>query len=97
MYDKEIEEVLDQYVRPLLATHGGGMEVLDFDEEEGILHFKMTGHCAGCSAADLTSEELINGELLEHCTKVKKAVLVNEVSQDLIDQARAIMRRRHGE
>lgn len=92
---KEIEAVLDEYVRPLLATHGGGMEVLSF--EDGIVRFKMTGHCAGCAAADLTSEELINTELVEHCPDVKKAVLVNEVSQELLNEAMEILRRRHGE
>lgn len=90
---KQVEEALDQYVRPLLATHGGDMAVDRI--EDGIVYFRMLGHCAGCAAADLTSEDLINKELVEHVPGVRKAVLVNDVSQELIDQAKEILRRHH--
>lgn len=90
---KDIEAVLDEYVRPLLATHGGDMEVLRV--EDGVVYFRMKGACAGCAAADLTSEDLINKELVEHVPGVRKAVLENQVSQELIDQARDFLRRRH--
>lgn len=91
---KEIESVLDEYVRPLLRTHGGDMEVLSVDD--GVLRFKLLGKCAGCPAADLTTEELIQSELTEHLPSIKQAVLVQETSQELIDQARAILQQRHG-
>ena len=89
---KDVEAALDEYVRPLLATHGGDMEVLRI--EDGIVYFRMLGHCAGCAAADLTSEDLINKELVEHIPGVKKAVLENSVSQELIDQALDILKKR---
>lgn len=92
---EEIERVLDQYVRPLLASHGGDLEVLSF--EEGILRFRMKGHCAGCAAADLTTEPLIREELLERVPEVKDVLLVQEIAPELMDQARAILRMRHGQ
>ena len=92
MYD-EIEAVLNPYVRPLLATHGGNMEVISF--EDGIVRFRLTGQCAGCAAADLTSEELINEELVNRIPAVKQAVMVTDVSPELISQAREMLRRRH--
>lgn len=88
-----IEAVLDEYVRPLLRTHGGDMKVLGY--EDGVVRFKLTGVCAGCSAADLTSEDLINKELTEHIPEVKKAVLETEVSEDLLRQAREMLARHH--
>lgn len=88
-----ITKTIDEYIRPLLNTHGGDMEVLSF--EDGILRFKLTGVCAGCSAADLTAEDLINKELTDRVPEVKQAVLVNEVSQELIDEARRILGLRH--
>lgn len=90
----EIEAVLDQYVRPLLRAHGGDMEVLEFTDD-GVLRFRMRGQCAGCPAADLTTEELIRGELAQHLPQVKDVVLVHEVSEDLLRQARAILRDHH--
>lgn len=87
-----IEAVLDEYVRPLLATHGGDLEVLRV--EDGIVYFCMKGACAGCAAADLTSEDLINKELSERVPGVRKAVLQNTVSRELIDQALHILRKK---
>lgn len=93
MYE-EIEAVLDEYVRPLLRTHGGDMEILSV--EDGVLRFKLKGKCSGCPAADLTTEELIRGEVTEHLPSIRQVVLVQETSQELIDQARAILKQRHG-
>ena len=86
-----LEEVLNTYVRPALQSHGGGMEVISY--EDGILRFRMTGGCAGCAAADMTTEQLINEELRKHLDGFKKAVLDNSVSEDLLAQARAILNR----
>ncbi len=94
MYE-EIEAVLNEHVRPLLRDHGGEMEVISF--QDGIVRFKLKGRCAGCPAADLTTEELIQTALTEHLPGVKKAVLVREISPELLDQARAIIRAHHGE
>ena len=90
----EIEAVLDERVRPLLRTHGGDLEVLSF--EDGTVRFRLLGRCAGCAAADITSEELIDAELTDALPQVRRAVLVNEVSPELLAQAAAILKQRHG-
>ena len=84
-----LEQILDVYVRPVLRSHGGDMKVISY--ENGILRFRMSGSCAGCSAADLTTEQLINEELKKHLEGFREAVLVNEVSEELLAQARAIL------
>ena len=71
----EVEAALDEYVRPFLATHSGDMKVLGV--EGGVVFFQLTGRCAGCAAANQTSEDLINRELIEHVPGIKKAVLAN--------------------
>ena len=91
----ELEKVLDEYVRPALGAHGGGLDVLSY--EDGILRFKMLGSCAGCSAADLTTEQVINVELKYHLPGFRKAVLDTSVSEDLLAQARAILNRQKNE
>lgn len=93
MYE-EIEAVLNEHVRPLLGSHGGNIEVLSF--EDGIVRFKLLGQCSGCPSADLTTEELIQTALTEHLPAVTSAVLVHEISEDLLAQARAILRGNHG-
>lgn len=93
MYD-QIEQVLDEHVRPLLRAHEGDMKVLGV--EDGVVRFQLMGRCSGCPAADLTTEELIQTELTRHVPGITGAVLVQEISDELLDQAREILRRRHG-
>ena len=81
----KIEKVLDERVRPNLAQHGGDIEIEKL--EDGVLHVRMHGQCSGCPSAELTLENLVNTEL-------KDVVLVTGVSDDLIAQARQIMRQR---
>ncbi|MBM6975866.1 NifU family protein [Intestinimonas butyriciproducens] len=90
----EIEGVLDQYVRPLLRAHGGDMEVLELTDD-GVLRFRLRGRCAGCPAADLTTEDLIRAEVTQRLPQVRQVELVYEVSEELLQQARAILRDHH--
>ncbi len=64
--------------------------------EDGVLRFRLTGQCAGCPAADLTTEELIRGEVTSRVPGVREVALERETSRELLDQARAILRQRHG-
>lgn len=89
-----VEKVLDQYVRPLLFAHGGDLEVVDI--ADGVVRFRFRGRCSGCPAADITTEELVETALREHLADIKGAVLVQSVSEDLLDQARALLGGRHG-
>ena len=88
----KIEKVLDERVRPNLAQHGGDIEIEKL--EDGDLHVRMHGQCSGCPSAELTLENLVNTELKEAFPELKDVVLVTGVSDDLIAQARQIMRQR---
>ena len=93
MYE-DVEAVLDEYVRPLLFAHGGNLEIVDITD--GMVRFRFQGHCSGCPAADITTQELVETALREHLPEIKGAVLVQSVSEDLLDQARALLGGRHG-
>lgn len=90
--EKEIEAVLDREIRPQLLLHGGGMETVSL--AEGKYTFRLTGQCAGCPSAYLTTEELIRGTLLERFPQVKEVVLEQGVSEALLAQAKELLR--HG-
>ena len=87
---EQIEQVLDQRVRPYLHGHGGEVKVVSL--EDGILRVKLLGQCSGCPSATLTTEQIIQEEVCQAVPEVKQVVLIQEVSQDLLDQARAILR-----
>ena len=86
----EVEAVLDEHVRPYLATHSGDMKVLGV--EGGVVFFQLPGRCAGYAAANQPSEDLINRELIEHVPGIKKAVLANGIRPELLEQTLALLR-----
>lgn len=88
--NSEVEAVLDEFVRPYLATHGGDLKVVGV--EGGVVFFHLMGRCVGCAAADQTSEELINRQLVERVPGIKKAVLANGISPELLEQTLALLR-----
>ncbi len=91
---KKIEAVLDEKVRPMLRSHGGTVEVDHY--ENGVLYVKMLGQCAGCPSADLTNETVIEAELVKALPDlVQKVVVVQNVSDELWDMAKKLLREHH--
>lgn len=90
---EQIEKILNDKVRPDLSLHGGNIQVEKL--ENGVLHVRMLGQCSGCPSAELTMENLVNTELKEAFPELKQVVLVTGVSDELIAQAREMLRRRH--
>ena len=84
--------MLNEIIRPQLALHGGDIQSLDC--EDGVYRFRLLGQCANCPSAYLTTETLIQEELLQAVPGLEQVVLVQAVSDALLDQARAILR--HG-
>ena len=57
-----IEKVLDEQIRPALASHGGDIEVMNYENKK--LYVKLTGGCQGCSSSSATLKEGIERLLL---------------------------------
>ena len=43
----EVQKVVDEILNPALGMHGGGVEVVDVDENEGVVTVRMIGACHG--------------------------------------------------
>jgi Fe-S cluster biogenesis protein NfuA len=67
---ERIERTLDT-LRPYIASHRGQVEVVDFDEQEGILLLRLGGTCHGCSASSITLKQGIESRLRETVPEVK--------------------------
>jgi Fe-S cluster biogenesis protein NfuA len=68
-----IEQTLDS-MRPYIASHRGSVEVVDFDEAQGILLLRLGGTCHGCSASTITLKqgiEVRRKELVPEVLKVE--------------------------
>lgn len=85
----DIENILDKYVRPKLSEHYGDVEVLDF--KDGKLEIKLKGQCSNCPSAKFTVEDIIEKEIKKYIPEVEKVVLIEGVSDDLLDFAKKIL------
>lgn len=65
-----IEQTLDS-LRPYIASHRGTVEVVDFDEDEGMLTVRLGGTCHGCSASSVTLKQGIETRLKQQVPEVK--------------------------
>lgn len=88
---EKIEALLDERVRPLFSNHGGGVEIVSL--EEYVLKIKMTGKCSNCPSASADTEEVVAKEVKEAFPQIKDVILVNHVSEELVDMALSILRR----
>lgn len=75
----QIEEILDEQIRPALGSHGGDIEIVDFDNKK--LFVKLSGGCQGCSSSTATLKDGI-----ERLLKGKFPEFIDEVV-DLTDHA----------
>ena len=83
------EKVLNEKVRPQLELHNGDLDVLDI--EDGVVRIRLLGQCAGCPSAYLTIEQLIFGELTVAIPEIRQVIVVQDVSDELWEEARAVM------
>ncbi len=88
---KELEKILNEKIRPRLQSHDGDVQVIDV--VDGIVRVKLTGACSGCPSADLTTKDFIEDELKKNFSWVKEVRIINEVSEDLLEMARKILRK----
>jgi len=71
MPDREqIEKVLAEQIAPRLGMDGGGIELVDVDEE-GNVKVRLRGACAGCPGARMTIKMFVERTLVEDVPGVK--------------------------
>lgn len=88
--DPAVESVLDQFILPTLAAHGGGIGDCSF--ENGVFRFRFTGACSQCPSAWITAQQFITDQLLTRLPQVKAVIMEQGVSRDLQEQAKALLR-----
>lgn len=92
---KQVEKILEERVRPQLALHNGGVELLSIEDD--TVHIRLLGQCSNCPASYLTTEQFILGELASTIPGVQRVFVDHSVSEDLLEQARALLRKNHEE
>lgn len=61
--EHEAADIALEAIRPFVHSHGGEVEVLDVTD--GVVHVRLAGACAGCTASDITLTEGVEEALRE--------------------------------
>ncbi len=67
---EKIEEVLNG-IRPALHADGGDVELIDFDEAEGLVQVRLVGACGSCPISMMTLRHGIERRLTSSVPEVK--------------------------
>ncbi len=57
-------------VRPLLAHHGGDVELLAIDPEVGAVHLRLLGSCDGCPSSALTLRNAVERAIVDAAPEI---------------------------
>ena len=68
---ERIEKVLKEKVRPMLAMHGGNVELIEVTDK-GVVKVRLTGGCAGCPSAQMTVVEIVERAIKSKVPEVKR-------------------------
>ena len=66
--EEQVREVMEKEIQPMLASHGGGVELLEV--KDGVVKVRLTGACAGCMGAQMTLKGLVEAKLKERIPAV---------------------------
>ncbi len=88
---KVLNEIFDRDVRPKLLEHDGNLELVDI--RDGVAYIRMLGHCSGCPSAMYTLESIVKEEVLAQTDIVTDVKLHYEVSDELLDFAKSLMKK----
>ncbi|HWV55933.1 MAG TPA: NifU family protein [Longimicrobiales bacterium] len=67
---EKIEEVLTG-IRPALHADGGDVELVDYDEADGIVRLRLTGACGSCPISSVTLKQGIEKRIMMAVPEVK--------------------------
>src|SRR5881397_2745411 len=68
LYER-VAELFDSQVNPMVARHGGRVELIDV--QDAVVMLRMAGGCQGCGMADVTLRQGIEGMLSQRVPEVK--------------------------
>lgn len=73
---EKIEEVLESEVRPILQRDGGDIELVEVNENEGVVMVRLEGACSHCPMSQMTSLFLVEKVLKDKMPEIKKVITV---------------------
>lgn len=75
LYER-VNDLFEQQVNPMVARHGGRVELIDV--QESIVLLRMSGGCQGCGMASVTLRQGIEGMMNQYLPEVKGIVDITD-------------------
>ena len=76
---KQIKELIESHVKPGVASHGGNIEFLKFDN--GHLLLELQGACSGCAGSTMTLKMGVENMIKHYVPEVTSAEAVDGFSE----------------
>jgi len=73
---EQVARVFDEQVNPMVARHGGRVELIDV--QDAVVMLRMGGGCQGCGMADVTLRQGIEGMLAQFVPAVRGIVDITD-------------------
>ena len=75
---KKIVEILDEYIKPAVASDGGNIVFKEYEQESGDVHVILQGACSGCPSSTMTLKNGIETMLKDMIpNKINQVVAIN--------------------
>lgn len=78
LYER-VAKLFDEQVNPMVARHGGRVELIDV--QDAVVMLRMGGGCQGCGMADVTLRQGIEGMLAQNVPEVRGVVDITDHAQ----------------
>jgi len=69
---KEKVEIIIDKVRPALQADGGGIDLVDILEDEGVVLVNLTGACNGCPMSTMTIKGYVERAIVDEIPEIKE-------------------------
>src|SRR5690606_15625780 len=63
--EKQIKNILNEYIQPAVSGDGGNIELIEFDESTKTAKMLLQGACSGCPSSTITLKNGIETMLKE--------------------------------
>ena len=73
---EEVQKVIEE-IRPMLQADGGDIELVNVDEETGVVSVRLQGACKGCPGAQMTLKMGVERKLKEQVPAVTSVEAVS--------------------
>ena len=91
---QRLQDTINSKVRPILQAHDGDLSIVEITAD-GYVKVQFTGACSTCPGARQTLNEVVEAAFMESCPEIKGVILVSPVSDELIETALRMIRRKN--